>query len=64
MVMSRIVTFARSELFLSLVGGFAIGVAGLSMLKPASATSEKNDSRAVLIETTDQVAQSHGTKAR
>ena len=35
--MSRIFKFVRSELFLSLAGGFALGVAGLAIVKPASA---------------------------
>jgi hypothetical protein len=35
--MTRIFNFVRSELFLSLVGGFALGVAGLAVIKPANA---------------------------
>ena len=35
--MNRIFNFVRSELFLSLAGGFALGVAGLAVIKPASA---------------------------
>jgi hypothetical protein len=35
--MNRILNFVRSELFLSLAGGFALGVAGLAVIKPASA---------------------------
>lgn len=35
--MDRIFNFVRSELFLSLAGGFALGVAGLAIVKPASA---------------------------
>ncbi|MGB5077993.1 MAG: hypothetical protein WBO17_10990 [Sphingorhabdus sp.] len=35
--MDRIFDFVRSELFLSLAGGFALGVAGLAVVKPASA---------------------------
>ena len=35
--MNRIFNFVRSELFLSLAGGFALGVAGLTVIKPASA---------------------------
>lgn len=35
--MDRIFDFVRSELFLSLAGGFALGVAGLAIVKPASA---------------------------
>ena len=35
--MTRIFNFVRSDLFLSLAGGFALGVAGLAIVKPASA---------------------------
>jgi hypothetical protein len=35
--MNRIFNFVRSDLFLSLVGGFAFGVAGLAVIQPASA---------------------------
>jgi hypothetical protein len=35
--MNRIFNFVRSDLFLSLAGGFALGVAGLAIVKPASA---------------------------
>ncbi len=48
--MIRILTFIRSDLFLSLVGGFALGIAGMAMVKPASATSESADSKALQIE--------------
>jgi hypothetical protein len=61
--MNRIFSFLRSELFLSMAGGFALGLAGMALVKPASATSEKNEARAVLIETTEQAA-SYGTIAQ
>jgi hypothetical protein len=35
--MNRIFNFVRSDLFLSLAGGFALGVAGLTIVKPANA---------------------------
>jgi hypothetical protein len=35
--MDRIFNFVRSDLFLSLAGGFALGVAGLTVVKPANA---------------------------
>jgi hypothetical protein len=35
--MDRLFNFVRSDLFLSLAGGFALGVAGLTVIKPASA---------------------------
>jgi hypothetical protein len=62
--MDRIFSFLRSELFLSMVGGFALGLAGMALVKPASATSEKNESRAVLIEATEQGTFTHGKYAR
>ena len=36
--MDGIFNFLRSDLFLSLVGGFALGVAGLTLVKPAIAS--------------------------
>ena len=62
--MKQIFSFVRSELFLSLMGGFALGVAGMAMVKPASATSEKAEAGAVLIEGTIQGAAYHGKLAR
>jgi hypothetical protein len=41
--MDRLYNFVRSDLFLSLAGGFALGLAGLAIIKPASA----NDHNAV-----------------
>jgi hypothetical protein len=38
--MDRILNFVRSELFLSLAGGFALGVAGMAIIKPANADSK------------------------
>jgi hypothetical protein len=55
--MKRIFSFMRSELFLSIAGGFALGLAGLSLVQPASAGLEKNERGAVLIEG----ASAHGT---
>ena len=37
--MNRIFNFVRSDLFLSLAGGFALGTVGLAVVKPANATS-------------------------
>ena len=36
--MDGILKFLRSDLFLSLLGGFALGVAGLTLVKPALAS--------------------------
>jgi hypothetical protein len=62
--MKQFFSFVRSELFLSLAGGFALGLAGMAMVKPASATSEKAEAGAVLIEGTMQGAAHHGKLAR
>lgn len=35
--MDGIFNFLRSDLFLSLLGGFALGVAGLTLIQPATA---------------------------
>ncbi len=37
--MNRFLNFMRSDLFLSLAGGFALGVAGMAVIKPANADS-------------------------
>ncbi len=62
--MKQLFSFVRSELFLSIMGGFALGLAGMAMVKPASATSEKAEAGAVLIEGTIQGAAYHGKLAR
>ena len=62
--MNRFFSFVRSELFLSLAGGFALGLAGMALVKPASATSEKAEAGAVLIERTIQGVTDHGKLAR
>ena len=62
--MKQLFSFVHSELFLSILGGFALGIAGMAMVKPASATSEKAEAGAVLIEGTMQGAVFHGKLAR
>ena len=62
--MNRFFSFVRSELFLSIMGGFARGIAGMAMVKPASATSEKAEAGAVLIEGTIQGAANYGKHSR
>ncbi len=48
--MDRIFDFVRSDLFLSLAGGFALGVVGLTVVKPANASStEVEASRSILV---------------
>ena len=62
--MNQLISFMRSELFLSLLGGFALGVTGMALVKPASATSEKAEAGAVLIEGTIKGVANHGKLAR
>jgi hypothetical protein len=62
--MTHIISFFRSDLFLSLVGGFALGIAGMAMVKPASAVSEKTDGKAVHIEASVHVDQQSGKQTR
>jgi hypothetical protein len=62
--MRQIFSFVRSELFLSILGGFALGVTGMALVKPASATSEKAEAGAVLIEGTMQGAAIDGKLPR
>ena len=38
--MDRLYNFVRSDLFLSLAGGFTLGLAGLAIIKPASANDQ------------------------
>ena len=53
--MTRMIAFFRSDLFLSLVGGFALGIAGIALVRPASAETERHESKALVIES-DAVA--------
>jgi hypothetical protein len=46
----RLIALFRSDLFLSLAGGFALGIAGIAIVKPASAETERNESKALEIE--------------
>ncbi len=50
--MDRIINFVRSDLVLSLIGGFALGVAGLAIVKPASAgPGIENDAQSIIVGT-------------
>jgi hypothetical protein len=60
--MKRIFSFVRSDLFLSIAGGFALGLAGMALVNPASAANEKNEARTVLVETAGH--QTYGQIAR
>ena len=42
--MDGIFNFLRSDLFLSLIGGFALGTAGLALVQPANATASAGES--------------------
>jgi hypothetical protein len=52
--MNRLLKLLRSDLFLSLAGGFALGVAGLAVIKPASAGHHDDMAKAVTVETPQQ----------
>ena len=56
--MNRFIKFAKSELFLSLAGGFALGVAGMALVKPASAESSDDIARSITVEMPDYASQS------
>ncbi len=52
--MNRILNFVRSDLFLSLAGGFALGVAGMAVVKPASAGSNTDfEARSITVSALD-----------
>ena len=47
--MNRLMKLVRSDLFLSLAGGFALGLAGMAVIKPAAAGSEMDSARSVTV---------------
>ena len=47
--MTRMINFGKSELFLSLAGGFALGLAGIALVKPASADGNTHYSRSISV---------------
>lgn len=51
--MRRAINFVKSDLFLSLAGGFALGLAGLALVKPASADIPVEQSRSIQVEMPD-----------
>jgi hypothetical protein len=51
--MIRILHLCRSDLMLSIIGGFALGIAGMSLIKPANADVEKDRGRAVTVSIPD-----------
>ena len=48
--MTRMIAFFLSDLFLSLAGGFALGLAGIALVRPASAETKSYESKAVVVE--------------
>jgi hypothetical protein len=55
--MNRLVKLLRSDLFLSLAGGFALGLAGMAVIKPATAGHHDDIAKAVSVETPVQTGQ-------
>jgi hypothetical protein len=52
--MNRILNFVRSDLFLSIAGGFALGVAGMAVVKPANAGSNTDfEARSISVSALD-----------
>ncbi len=49
--MTRLARFLRSDLFLSLAGGFALGLAGVAVIKPANAGQSGEAVKALTVET-------------
>jgi hypothetical protein len=47
--MHRLTQLVRSDLFLSLIGGFALGIAGMAVIKPATAGSEMDHAKSVTV---------------
>jgi hypothetical protein len=51
--MDRLFRFAKSDLFWSLAGGFALGMAGIAVIKPAVAGDRNDSAKSVTVETPD-----------
>ena len=51
--MDRYFRFAKSDLFWSLAGGFALGMAGMAVIKPAAAGDRNEMAKSVKVETPD-----------
>ena len=51
--MDRLFSFAKSDLFWSLAGGFALGMAGMAVIKPATAGDRNEMAKSVTVETPD-----------
>ncbi len=61
--MNRLFSFAKSDLFWSLAGGFALGMAGMAVIKPATASDRNEMAKSVTVETPEYV-QKIASKAR
>ncbi|MGL5839015.1 MAG: hypothetical protein ACRCY3_10990 [Sphingorhabdus sp.] len=48
--MRATLSFFRSDLFLSLAGGFALGIAAIAFIRPASAETEHGETKALIID--------------
>jgi hypothetical protein len=51
--MNRLFDLVKSDLFWSIAGGFALGLAGISAIKPASAGSGEELAKSVTVEIPD-----------
>ncbi len=51
--MIRVLRLFRSDLVLSIIGGFALGIAGMSLVKPASADVDQDRGRSVTVSIPD-----------
>jgi hypothetical protein len=49
--MYRLFNFVKSDLFWSLAGGFALGMAGMAVIKPANAGNTDDIVKSVTVET-------------
>lgn len=47
--MHRLIKLVRSDLFLSLMGGFVLGIAGMAVIKPATAGSQMDNAKSVTV---------------
>ncbi len=51
--MDRLFDLVKSDLFWSIAGGFALGLAGISVIKPASAGNREELAKSVTVEIPD-----------
>jgi hypothetical protein len=60
--MNRLFDLVKSDLFWSIAGGFALGLAGISVIKPASAGSGEELAKSVTVEIPDYAPNSQSTQ--